>query len=95
MRQIKHVFMMIGVALCVTPIFSMVSAQQGNSQAQMLFEMQALRQEISELRDMVERQQYEIRKLKRASTTSSPAIGTGQRSSLSAIALTLDPALDM
>jgi len=79
MRQIKHVFMMIGVALCVTPIFSMVSAQQGNSQAQMLFEMQALRQEISELRDMVERQQYEIRKLKRASTTSSPAIGTGQR----------------
>ncbi len=91
MRQIKIAFMMVGVALSVAPIFSVVSAQQGNTQAQMLLEMQALRQEISELRDMVERQQYQLRKLQRASTGtpavnpntsySAPAVGTGAQGS--------------
>ncbi|MBX2847845.1 MAG: tol-pal system protein YbgF [Acidiferrobacterales bacterium] len=61
-----------GAALCVAPftIFvpSAVQAQQGTSQSQMLFEMQAMRQEIAELRDMVERQAYQLRQLQNSSS---------------------------
>ena len=42
-----------------------VSAQSQNSQTTTLLEVQALRQEVAELRDMVERQQYELRKMQR------------------------------
>ena len=54
----------IGVALCVTPFFSSVQAQ-GSNETRLLLEMQTLRQEIAQLRDMVERQQYQLRKLQR------------------------------
>lgn len=70
--------MIVGAALSVAPIFSVASAQ-GNSQAQTLLEMQALRREISELRDMVERQQYQLRKLQRATGNSQAAAPTPSR----------------
>jgi len=58
----------IGVALCATPIFNSVYAQtygKQSNQASLLLEIQTLRQEIAELRDMVERQQFQMRKLQR------------------------------
>jgi len=48
--------------MSTAPIFSVSHAQQ-SAQTRTLFEIQELRQEISELRDMVERQQYQIRKM--------------------------------
>jgi tol-pal system protein YbgF len=68
----------VGVALCVTPIFTF--AQSGDS-SRMFNEVQAMRLEIAELRDMIERQQFELQKLKRAqaqggsSTSSAPVYG--------------------
>lgn len=59
-QALKKTVIGIGVALCVAPFF--VSAQSNDS-SRMLLEMQSMRQEIAELRDMVERQQYELRKL--------------------------------
>ena len=56
---------MVGVALSVTPIFHYSHAQQGNSSTQLLLDVQALRQEIAELRDMVERQNYQMKRLQR------------------------------
>ncbi len=55
----------VGVALSVTPIFNSAHAQQNGGQANLIFEVQNLRQEIAELRDMVERQQFQMRKLQR------------------------------
>ena len=53
-----------------------VSAQSQNSQTTTLLEVQALRQEVAELRDMVERQQYELRKMQRElkKTASKPTV---------------------
>jgi tol-pal system protein YbgF len=68
----------VGVALCVTPIFTF--AQSSNS-SRMFNDVQAMRLEIAELRDMVERQQFELQKLKRAQaqaasgSTAAPAYG--------------------
>lgn len=57
---------MFGVVLfSIAPLFSVAQAQQA-SQTRTLLEIQQLRQEISELRDMVERQQYQIRKMQKA-----------------------------
>ena len=57
---------MFGVVLFSTaPLFSVTQAQQ-TSQTRTLLEIQQLRQEISELRDMIERQQYQIRKMQKA-----------------------------
>jgi len=67
---------MVGVTLGVAPIFSSAWAQNGNQQATMLLEMQALRAEIAELRDMVERQQHELQLMQRtAPATSAPQLG--------------------
>jgi len=66
MQNIKLVIIKVGVALCVAPFFSVALAQQGNTQTQLLLELQAMRQEIAELRDMVERQQYQLRKLQQS-----------------------------
>lgn len=63
--QLKFV-VLVGVALSVTPIFSSVFAQQSGSRADLFLEMQGLRSEIAELRDMVERQQYQMKKLQRS-----------------------------
>ncbi len=65
MRRIKTYVLMVGVALSVTPIFHYSHAQQGNSNTQLLLDVQALRQEIAELRDMVERQNYQMKRLQR------------------------------
>lgn len=54
---------MSGLTFLVIPFFTPAHAQTSNNQTQMLFEMQAMREEIAELRDMVERQQYEMRKI--------------------------------
>ena len=64
MRLHKKVVLTVGVALSVAPIFSSLHAQQSTDQARMLLEMQAVQREIASLRDMVERQSFEIRKLK-------------------------------
>ena len=47
----------------ITSSVSPLWAQSNNNQVTTLLELQALRQEVAELRDMVERQQYEMRKL--------------------------------
>lgn len=65
MRRIKTYVLIVGVALSVTPIFHYSHAQQGNSNTQLLLDVQALRQEIAELRDMVERQNYQMKRLQR------------------------------
>ena len=53
-----------------------VSAQSQNSQTTTLLEVQALRQEVAELRDMVERQQYELRKMQRELKSSASKANT-------------------
>ena len=63
MNLIKRVVLLVGVTLSVTPIFSLA---QSSNDARLLSELQALRGEIAELRDMVERQQHELQKMKRA-----------------------------
>jgi len=80
-KQIKNAVLWVGVALCVTPIF--VSAQSSD-QARTLLELQALRQEIAELRDMVERQGYELRKLKRAQSGAQRPLGDPRQGGLPA-----------
>lgn len=74
MRQLKSVVIMVGVALSATPIFNSALAQQSNNQASLMLEVQSLRQEIAQLRDMVERQQFEMRKLKRQQTEMQKAL---------------------
>ncbi|RBP53217.1 tol-pal system protein YbgF [Arenicella xantha] len=69
MRRVTTLLKFIGVTLCVAPILSVAYAQQGSSQGDLLLEMQEMRREIAELRDMVERQQFQLRKLQRSSTT--------------------------
>jgi len=61
-RSSKTATLLIGccVALSGTPLYAQVG-----SQANTLLEVQALRQEVAQLRDMVERQQYELRKMQR------------------------------
>lgn len=59
--------LLVGVALCATPIFTYAQANSQVSEASRMFnEVQAMREEIAELRDMIERQQFELRKLKSA-----------------------------
>lgn len=65
MRQLSIVVMTLGVALCTAPFFNSVKAQQNRGQPNLLLEVQSMRQEIAQLRDMIERQQFEMRKLKR------------------------------
>ncbi len=55
----------IGVALCATPIFNSAHAQSTNNSAELVLQVQSMRSEIAELRDMVERQQFELNKFKR------------------------------
>lgn len=70
MQTAKIHIWLIGVAAIAAPIFYVQpvlaqTSQQGN----LVLEMQQLRDEIAELRGMIERQQYEISQLKRASDT--------------------------
>ena len=60
----KKFVILIGVALSVVPIFS--HAQDSNQQLKMLEEIQALRTELAELRDMVERQQHQLSQMQRS-----------------------------
>lgn len=66
----REFFSKYGASLGVASFFifcPMLSfAQQGNYQAALLSQIQAMQQEIAELRDMVERQDYEIRQLQRS-----------------------------
>jgi tol-pal system protein YbgF len=65
MRTSLKFVVLVGVALSAAPIFSSVFAQQSGSGADLFLEMQGMRAEIAELRDMVERQQYQMKKLQR------------------------------
>ncbi|NND00744.1 MAG: hypothetical protein HKN85_11240, partial [Gammaproteobacteria bacterium] len=78
MRVTRIAAFLFGVTLSVAPIFSSAWAQQSNQQANLLMEMQALRSEIAELRDMVERQQYQIRQMQRVAPagTTQPTPGS-------------------
>ncbi len=73
MKTVKLSVFAVGVALSVTPIYHSAYAQSGNDSATMLLEMQRMRAEIAELRDMVERQQFEMKKLKRSLSQSDAA----------------------
>ena len=77
MKTVKISVFAIGVALSVTPIFNSAQAQSATSSANVVLELQALRTEIAELRDMVERQQFELKKLKQsnAQRLSQQAVG--------------------
>ena len=97
---LKKFVQIFGVALCVAPTLFMfvgnVSAQQGsagNNQSQMLFEMQAMKQEIGELRDMVERQAYQIRQLQR-NTNQQTGQQQGQQPTNNSILSNQSPATD-
>lgn len=68
---------MIGVALSAAPIFNSVHAQQAHNQTSLLLEVQNLRQEIAQLRDMVERQQFQMRKLQGQLAKQAPVNGSG------------------
>jgi tol-pal system protein YbgF len=59
--------MTVGVALSVAPIFNYALAQQGDNSTQLLLQVQAMRQEIGELRDLIERQQFQLRRLQKQS----------------------------
>jgi len=65
----KKIVIVLG--FCIIPSASPVFAQ--NDQATTLLEVQALRQEVAELRDMVERQQYEMRQLQSNIADSKPS----------------------
>lgn len=58
--------LLVGTLLSVTPFVGLAQAQSSGSQANLLLEFQVLRQEVAELRDMVERQQYELSKVQRS-----------------------------
>jgi len=63
MRRLKNVVIAVGVTFIVAPIFSSAWAQ--TQQTQTLLQMQTLREEIGQLRDMVERQGRTIQLLER------------------------------
>jgi len=63
MRRIQTYVLIVGVTFSVAPIFHLSHAQQGNGNTQLLLDVQTLRQEIAELRDMVERQQYQMKRM--------------------------------
>ncbi len=64
MKTVKISVFAIGVALSVAPFFNSARAQSTTDSAAILLELQALRSEIADLRDMVERQQFELKRLK-------------------------------
>jgi len=65
MRRIKTYVMTVGVALSVAPIFNYALAQQGNSATQLMLQVQTMRQEVGELRDLIDRQQFQLRRLQK------------------------------
>ncbi|MBX2838844.1 MAG: tol-pal system protein YbgF [Gammaproteobacteria bacterium] len=68
MQTAKIHIWLIGVVLAVAPIFYATPVQaQSGQQANMVLELQQLRAEMAELRDLLERQQYQIRQLQRGS----------------------------
>lgn len=72
MKTVKLSVFAIGVALSVAPIFNSAVAQDRTGQASVMIELQTLRSEIAELRDLVERQQFEMQKLKRSLVRQNP-----------------------
>jgi tol-pal system protein YbgF len=78
MRRIKTYVVTLGVALCVAPIFNSAVAQQGNNSTQLLLQVQSMRQEIAELRDMVERQQFQLKRLQKQTDSQSKQLELAQ-----------------
>lgn len=74
MKTVKISVFAIGVALSVTPFFNSARAQSTTDSAAILLELQALRSEIGDLRDMVERQQFELKRLKQKNAEQQPTI---------------------
>lgn len=72
MRYINRFVLSIGVALSVIPFFNSVYAQQSSANSSIVLELQAMRQEIAELRGMIERQDYQLRKLQQAQQKAQP-----------------------
>jgi tol-pal system protein YbgF len=78
MRRIKTYVVTVGVALCVAPIFNSAIAQQSNSSTELLLQVQSMRQEIAELRDMVERQQFQLKRLQKQTDSQSKQLELAQ-----------------
>jgi len=72
-------FLRLGLVIIAIPATSPLLAQSNDSR--MLLEVQAMRQEIAELRDLVERQEYELSKLKRGLQTSTGSVPNAGQSS--------------
>ena len=89
MRRIKTYVMTVGVALSVAPIFNYALAQQGNSSTQLMLQVQTMRQEIGELRDLIDRQQFQLRRLQKQSDAQEKQLELVQAASLR-----LPPALE-
>jgi len=78
---------LVGAIFLITPIFYSASlSAQSSSQANVVLELQQLRQEIAELRGLIERQQYQIRQLERGRDLSSPAAASPDLASTDATA---------
>lgn len=79
MRRTKTYVITIGVALLsAAPIFNYALAQQGSNSTQLLLQVQTMRQEVAELRDMVERQQFQLKRLQKQSDAQSRQLQSSQ-----------------
>ena len=87
-RSSKTATLLIGccVALSGTPLYA-----QAGSQVNTLLEVQALRQEVAQLRDMVERQQYELGKMQRLLQKKSAATTVNPQSASPASSNSINP----
>lgn len=63
MRLLHKKVIVTGLIICGGLVFTTAQAQSRSDAASFLLEMQTLRGEIEQLRDMVERQQYDMRRL--------------------------------
>ena len=82
-NKYKLPILLTSIVMLLGLISTTVNAQQGsnaNQQATLLLEMQALRAEIAELRDMVERQGFQIRRMQSSANQVSQAPATPQYS---------------
>lgn len=64
MKTVKTSVFALGIVLSSVPFWGAAIAQSSNDSTSLLLNMQDMRIEIAELRDMVERQQFELKKLK-------------------------------
>lgn len=98
MQTAKIYIWLIGVAVLSAPIFyAQPVLAQNSQQGNLVLEVQQLREEIAELRGMIERQQYEIRQLKQgkeSTSRSNTSPSVSPRSAPASGTSTSNPAFD-